>query len=384
MVATDSSFPGHLYSIAPFANLTGAPISSMNHIRRLARHFAAAKLVLPENGKLQERAQAAGVSVLTYPIAARGLRRNIFRKTLIADLWAVIRSRGQYFLALCREFRRNPGIVHVQSSITVGPMALLAARICGMPSVIHYREPARPSLAGRLHARILTMLATRVVFVSKGIQQGYSPAVRRRSRVIYNYMDVGEPRTVSAVRDRPLIVMAARMGSRKGADIFLETCRAMHQRGDCFEAWMVGGWNIEHERIQARDFLDRHGLSPVVLDCGDVPDMDRVYHQADILVLTARRDPFPRVIMEAMCQGIPVVAARVDGIPEMVEDGVTGILVEPENVAGFAAALERLLENPELRHQMGEAGRERARQIFSPEAYESAMLALYREIAKSS
>jgi len=94
--------------------------------------------------------------------------------------------------------------------------------------------------------------------------------------------------------------------------------------------------------------------------------------------LPARRDPLPRVVMEAMCHGLPVVASRVDGIPEMVVDGETGILVEPENVEGFAEALARLLADPELRHRMGTAGHARAQKIFTVEAYRGAMLKAYK------
>jgi len=115
-----------------------------------------------------------------------------------------------------------------------------------------------------------------------------------------------------------------------------------------------------------------------VTDLGLVEDMAPVYAQTDLLLLPARRDPLPRVVMEAMCWGIPVVASRVDGIPEMVEDGVTGLLAPPEDAAGFAAAADRLLKDPELRRRMGEAGRDRARRLFSPEAYRAAMREIYR------
>jgi glycosyltransferase involved in cell wall biosynthesis len=70
----------------------------------------------------------------------------------------------------------------------------------------------------------------------------------------------------------------------------------------------------------------------------------------------------------------------VDGIPEMVEESVTGFLVESEDAEGFARAVKQLLEDRNLRLRMGAAGRERARKLFSPETYEAAMVALYREI----
>jgi glycosyltransferase involved in cell wall biosynthesis len=117
-----------------------------------------------------------------------------------------------------------------------------------------------------------------------------------------------------------------------------------------------------------------------VKDCGVLADMDGVYAQADVVLLTSRRDPLPRVVMEAMCHGLPVVATRVDGIPEMVEDGATGFLAESEDAQGLAEAVGRLLEDAALRRRMGEAGRERAGRLFSPEAYARASMDVYSRL----
>ncbi|MDX1630540.1 MAG: glycosyltransferase family 4 protein [Thermoanaerobaculia bacterium] len=109
----------------------------------------------------------------------------------------------------------------------------------------------------------------------------------------------------------------------------------------------------------------------------DVPDL---LAAADLFVLPSRWDAFPTAILEAMAAGLPVVATRAGGIPEIVEDGRTGLLVSPGDPDQLAEALARLSECPELARRLGEAGRERARERFSLEAWRHRLLSLYEEI----
>jgi alpha-maltose-1-phosphate synthase len=85
-----------------------------------------------------------------------------------------------------------------------------------------------------------------------------------------------------------------------------------------------------------------------------------------------------------MAAGLPVVGSRVGGIPELVEDGVTGLVVEPENPAALAGALDTLAESPDRRAAMGEAGRARVAARFSAEGIARRTIALYEELCGSS
>ena len=372
-----------LYSASPWGNLSGAPICALEHARVLKDSFDEVCLVLCQHGLLEGRAQEAGVPVWCSPFAFRGLRRGGVRK-FFRHVGEVVQSRWTYVRGLHRLLIEKPGILHIHSRAAHLPYALLAARWARVPVVVTIHEPWAGGLEAWSELWLVRLLADHVVFLSGEMARQYPEVMQNKSSIVYNFGVLVNSRLRQQARACPLIAMPAVMCHRKGSDVFLEVCLRLRKQVVPFEAWMIGGWDSEIEHKAACEYLARHQLTPFVRDCGVIPDMVPVYEQMDILLLTSRRDPFPRVVMEAMCHGIPVVATRVDGIPEMVEDGVTGLLVAPEDVAGFAEAVQRLLRDPALRMRMGEAGRQRAEQLFAPAKYASAMNRIYAGLGVGS
>jgi glycosyltransferase involved in cell wall biosynthesis len=126
---------------------------------------------------------------------------------------------------------------------------------------------------------------------------------------------------------------------------------------------------IGHE---LRDSLERAGMKhPRVKALPGMPQKDLVRWVARcaVMVLPSRSEGLPRVLMEGGAAGKCRVATRIDGIPNVIEDGVDGLLVEKGNVDQLAAALERTMSDAALRQKLGSAARERIRREFSVEAY---------------
>ena len=113
---------------------------------------------------------------------------------------------------------------------------------------------------------------------------------------------------------------------------------------------------------------------------GFTSEPERYMAAADIFCLPSYREGFGQVIIEAAASGVPTVASRIYGITDAVEDGKTGLLFSPGDIAGLTQALLKLAMNQDLRRQVGEAARERALMLFSSEKITKQTLALYSEL----
>ncbi len=160
-----------------------------------------------------------------------------------------------------------------------------------------------------------------------------------------------------------MLLSVGRLELRKGHDTALDALSQLRRQGHRLRYAIVGD-GPERPRLetQVRDL----GLGDAVVFAGAVSgeDLPAWYAAADIFVLPTRSDGvgfegFGIVFLEAAAAGLPVVAGRGGGVPEAVEDGVTGTLVSGLDASELASALDELCRSPERRRQLGRAGRER-------------------------
>ncbi len=189
---------------------------------------------------------------------------------------------------------------------------------------------------------------------------------------IYHGLDTDyfDPRT-QALRDCvPLILSVGRLVEKKGFDQLLEACAELMRRRIRFECLIVGEEGSASAALRAR--VDALGLRNVVRFRGAVAQdaLREIYRQAHIFALPCQvmedgdRDGFPNVLAEAMAMRVPVVSTRISGIPEMIDHGTHGILVEPRDPLGLADALASLLTNAPLHQKIANAGRARICERF--------------------
>ena len=157
----------------------------------------------------------------------------------------------------------------------------------------------------------------------------------------------------------PEILTVGSVVPRKGQALLVEAVAELARRGVQARLTVVG----DGPRLQElRTLAERLGVADRVTFAGAV-GQDRIgayYQRAGLFALPSFAEGVPVVLMEAMATGLPVVASRIAGVPELVEDGVSGLLVEPGSVSSLTGALARLLsDRPEQRRAMGEKGREK-------------------------
>lgn len=188
--------------------------------------------------------------------------------------------------------------------------------------------------------------------------------------------DAFTPAPRTAADDGPLRVLSlGRLVALKGQAVLLDAAAELARRGRPLEVTIAGG-GAERERLERR--AAELGIADRVEFLGAV-GQDRVpalYAAADVFCSSSFAEGVPVVLMEAMASGLPTVATRIMGIPEIVEDGVTGLLVPPGRADALADALERLAADPEERRAMGEAGRRKVIEERDPRRSADRLLAL--------
>lgn len=221
------------------------------------------------------------------------------------------------------------------------------------------------------------VLADRIVAVSEAVSRSLvrAGANPNRIRVVpggtetENYSQVGPlvPGVIGAF---------GRLSREKGFDQLLEAMAIL--KGEPVQLLLGGDGPQRNALLEQAKSL---GLTPDQFSAvGFVSDVPEFMARTGIFVLPSRSEGMGLVLVEAMSAGRPVVASRCGGVPEVVVDGETGLLVSPESPVELAAAIRRLVASPEEAYRMGVAGRDRARSHFGAGRMAEQMTALYEEL----
>jgi colanic acid/amylovoran biosynthesis glycosyltransferase len=159
------------------------------------------------------------------------------------------------------------------------------------------------------------------------------------------------------------ILCVGRLVSAKGQRILIKAVDLLLKAGHNLQLQLVGDGP---DRVDLETLVTLRGLSGAVSFAGTVnqENIRAFYQNADAFAIASFAEGIPVVLMEAMAMEIPCVATRITGIPELIEDGVDGLLVAPSDIVGMAAAIERLIASPELRESLGKAGRIRVQHEY--------------------
>lgn len=174
-----------------------------------------------------------------------------------------------------------------------------------------------------------------------------------------------------AVDGKVRVLFVGAISEIKGAMLLLEAVRELASRRSDFTVWFMGEFTSRTFESRVRDFCRKEGLEEVVAFLGlRVDDAKwQVFRDADLLCLPSFLESFGNVLVEAMMFRLPVVATPVGGIPDIVEPGVTGILLSRNDSGELAGALEQLIADPDRRERMGRAGRRRYLSLFTLEVH---------------
>jgi glycosyltransferase involved in cell wall biosynthesis len=201
-----------------------------------------------------------------------------------------------------------------------------------------------------------------------------------RPRVVPNGVDVAafSPASDGKTTDAPTVVLAGRMDDQKGVDVLLRAASRLSPRTKL--RFAGGGWKeAEYRRLAAE-----LGLGERAEFLGQVPrtELPAILRSASVVAVPSRYENLPLSVLEGMACGVAVVASRVGGVPEMMDDGVEGTLVPPEDPEALSAALAKILNDRDLAARMGAAGRRRVVADFTWDSVAARIEAAYEELLR--
>jgi glycosyltransferase involved in cell wall biosynthesis len=253
-------------------------------------------------------------------------------------------------------------------------LAGLFARAVPLVSTKHNPDPFRATFPFRIAERAALSRYGAVIAISEALREFLTDTVGARAVTVrYGLTPPEEP----PARESPAgtsFLAVGRLEKQKGFDVAVEAMPLVIEHVPGAHLAIAGEGS---ERPELAAAIERLGVGDSVQLLGQREDIAELMRDADVFVHTARWEGFGLVLLEAMRAALPIVATRAGAIPEVVDDGVTGTMVPPDDPRALAAALVELAQRPSLRHERGLAGFERLRDQFSPDAMARKVAAIY-------
>jgi glycosyltransferase involved in cell wall biosynthesis len=304
---------------------------------------------------------------------------------------AAIPRQARLLLGFLRWSRTAPDLVHYNVSCTATGLARDVAyiqllRLAGRRTIAHVHG-SDASIIGRaplrsFGLRLVGRLSVDQVAVAPSVAEALA-SIGVRARCVLNpirFEPDGRKRTESPTLR---LLFVGTYGERKGCFEFLDALADARKRGVNATLRLVGREEYQGEEDRLRRRARTRGIEEAVEFAGIVErdDLPAVYVDADVMCLPSRRDTFPMAILEGMAFGLPVLATRVGGIPDLVDNGSTGCLVEPGEVDELAEAITFFARDPRVTRQMGEAARKRVLSLANGKKVARQWRDVYREHA---
>ena len=337
-------------------------------------------LITPNLGEFTEQVKSRSIEVIQMP-----MERTFFFHRSVA------------FAKFLRDW--DADLVHCHSAVAGTILARIGAYLAGVPLISHVHIENKFSDVRWIQKlqiildNITAIVVDKIITISNAtksslIDQGISS---NKITVIHNGIslteqlddmpEVDQLRSTLGLKNNSHVVgTVARLCPVKGQREFILAARNICNLYPNTE-FLVIGEDYEFEgkyRSNLENLVKELDLEEFVHFLGFRSDVRRLIHSFEIFVLPSWIEGLPVTILEAMAARKPVVATSVGGVPELVLDGETGILVPPRDVPGLSKAIESLLDEPDIAHQMGNKGYEYVHQEFSHEKMWTQVQQLYK------
>lgn len=322
-------------------------------------------------GKFDERRHSKDTPLYDIPMRNRFDLRAAFRLAQLAK-------------------REGYDILHAHT-----PRALLITTVTGfltgLPVVYHVHSPAAADSTKWFNNRINALIewfcmtwVSAVIPVSESlgrrtVASGFSPEM---VHVVRNGVPIREVRPARSKHESAWTVGAvALFRPRKGTEVLLDAIAKLRKQGLSVRLRAVGPFETEAYEKELKDRAERLGITGAVDWTGFISEVDPELAKMDLFVLPSLfGEGLPMVVIEAMSAGVPVIASRVEGIPEAVRDGIDGLLFSPGDVEGLVAAIRQFIDGTVDWNRIHKQEVERHAEAFSTETMASGVAEVYERI----
>jgi glycosyltransferase involved in cell wall biosynthesis len=371
-VGTALTKPHRILFLASSSQIGGGNVSLLTLAKQLASEGREVRIVCPAEGPMLTACKESGLQITV----------KCFRQPECKRMDLVILQAISWRRLLVHH---KVDVVHANDLLVARSIAI-AAWMCGVPVVCHVRF-------GRLSFETLKWLFRGVphprafIFNSGFLQREIGPSLLKTcpksiQSVIHNAVDLRR----FSVKDsgpchRPRVGIVGNLIPLKGHVDFLQMAFELTNRNVDAEYWIVGEdiHNSGYKKV-LDDKTKELGLADRIRFLGHRGDIPEILNELDVAICSSHYEPFGRCVIEAMACGKPVVATNVGGIPEIIEDQISGILVPPHAPSKMADAVASLASDPSLRAKLASSARRRVERLFGVETHVRQVSNVYNTI----
>ncbi len=271
-------------------------------------------------------------------------------------------------------------LVHA-NCFNAAKFAFLPACILKKPLIFHKRIFVRKGSQLGLEHRIFAKFFTKIIAVSDAVRNSLiaTGVEEKKITVVKNAIKL---RKFKNYTNRKAVGTAGIFRMEKGFEYFIEAAKEISRYFPQSKFHIVGDAYPSDIEYKSKLFSLREklGLDKSLFFTGMVKDLFSILPKFSVFVLPSIREPFGRVILEAMACSLPVVATDDGGVPEIIEDGKEGILIPPKDPDAIARAVISILKNKSLAREMGNRGRKKVEKYFSMERYIDELEKVYKSV----
>ncbi len=361
------------------AELGGAEISLLTLVKDIQKYDYRPLIVLGSDGPLRKRLEENNIRVYVYPLDFPHIRNPIpFLKSL-------------FFLHHITNTEKVQ-LIH-SNTLWDNQYGVVAARLAGIPHILHVRGFSEQKASWKSFYNMGSMAICNSKDTKRKLLK-YS-GFRKRTEVVYNAVDTEKfipdqkirqkARQSYGFRETDIVMgMAGRLAEEKGHLWLLKAILSMLKKNPNYKILIAGDAKIHPDTEypeQIASFIKENGFDGDVLMAGYIDDMNGFYNALDLFLLPSFREPFGRVLIEAMATETPVVASRVGGVPEVVDHEINGYLVESGDADSWREYINSLVYNKTIRRNFVKSGRKKVLGKFTSEHTTARIVSLYKQLS---